>query len=154
MLEAQQLGLLMVEDSESDCLLFQLALESAGVNMRLHSVSDGQEAIDYLLASGVHSNPLPDVIVLDLRMRKVSGIDFLNWCRRTPACQEIPVVVLTGAFDGDGEIQSALAAGATRAYIKPISVSSLESIVREIYEFGLKRRASEGSSASVQAKAA
>jgi CheY-like chemotaxis protein len=120
---------LLAEDSESDALLFRMEMgRHAGA--RLFTVQDGQEAIDYL--QGVppyddrRQNPLPDIILMDLKMPRVDGFDFLQW-RRTEAPVElrvIPVIVYSGS-SLQRDVWRAYELGANRYMAKPLGLDTL-----------------------------
>jgi len=130
---ARLLRILLVEDHSDDARLFSLALEasrSAGVQW----VTDGQEAIDYLNSTGAYGDrsrfPLPDLIVLDLRMHRVNGFEFLAWLMAS-TFSHIPAFIWTGSLDTQ-ETQRALALGARGVFGKPVRFEEFRSIVGEI----------------------
>jgi CheY-like chemotaxis protein len=113
---------LLVEDSEVDRWFAGRALQSLA-DVEFNFAKDGQQAIDYLLGRGEFSDrtqfPLPDIILLDLKMPHVSGFDFLRW-RREKAPETlsgIPVVVLSGS-DMDQDVSEAFTLGASRYMVK------------------------------------
>ena len=85
--------MLLVEDSVADHKLVQLALEEAGSRTRLHHVEDGAEAIAVLDAVSTGGRPRPDLVVLDLNLPRVSGVDVLRRVKSDPVLRTIPVVV-------------------------------------------------------------
>src|SRR5262245_54836563 len=80
-----RLPILLIEDNENDVLFMNLALEQAGVTNPVHVVKDGQEALDYLGGTSGHADrvkyPLPYLVVLDLKLPYVMGLDVLKWMR-------------------------------------------------------------------------
>ena len=98
---ADQAIILLVEDREDDIILIQKAFEKGAISNPLQIVRDGEEAIHYLGGEGPYSNraeyPLPDLILLDLKMPKVDGFELVRWIRRQPGFATIPVVVLTSS---------------------------------------------------------
>jgi CheY-like chemotaxis protein len=120
---------LLAEDTEEDALLVKMEMgRQQGV--RLAMVSDGQEAIDYLLGNQPYNDrkqfPLPDIILLDLKMPRVSGFDVLQW-RREAAPEElrvIPVIVMTGSALQE-DVRHAYALGANRYMTKPSELGAL-----------------------------
>ncbi len=139
------LQLLLIEDEGNDALLFSLALEKMRLDVALQTVADGQAGIEYLRGDGIYSArlryPLPDVVVLDLRLPKISGTEFLRWCRNSKDFSQLPIVVLTGSVADDQEIQRALTLGARRTFLKVSTVVELQAVIKEIHEFGLRCRA-------------
>src|ERR1041384_2088196 len=91
---------LMVDDSEDDCLLIKMAIGRAD---RLHfigSVSDGEELVSYLTGKEQYAAgsryPLPDMLLLDLKMPRKNGFEVLEWLQSQPI-QDMTVVVLSGS---------------------------------------------------------
>src|SRR6266550_3761179 len=90
---------LLVEDNETDVEFVQMAFKDSGHELRV--VRDGQEALDYLSRKGVYADslqfPLPDIILLDLKMPRINGLDFLKWLRQeSPGnLRLIPVVIMS-----------------------------------------------------------
>src|SRR6476660_4981631 len=93
--------ILLVEDRADDILLVQKAFAKGDINNPLVVVRDGEEAMAYLTGEGRFSNraeyPLPDLILLDLKMPRVDGFELVKWIRRQPGFANIPVVVLTSS---------------------------------------------------------
>lgn len=97
-----QRNLLLIEDEASDAMLIKRALQKTGLEFRLSRLKHGEEAIDYL--SGVapyddrEAHPLPDVILLDIKLPRRTGFEVLAWLRSQPAgLSRIPVVMLTSS---------------------------------------------------------
>src|ERR1041385_2185430 len=120
---------LLAEDTESDAVLVKMEMERH-TGAKLLAVRDGQEAIDYLLGTPPYNDrkqfPLPDIIVMDLKMPRLSGFDFLQW-RRTEAPLElrvIPVIVFSGS-DLQRDVWRAYELGANRYMQKPSDLADL-----------------------------
>jgi len=147
---AESLGILLVDNEESDAELFRIAVEFAGLNIQLHRVTDGQKAIDYLSGKGIYKDgkeyPVPDLIVVGLFLPVVSGLDFLKWCRTAAICRHLPVVVWTGGLKSEEPVQEALKAGADRLYFKSASMENTENTIREIFSLGMERKKARKSS--------
>ena len=84
--------ILHAEDSEDDALFLSHAFRRVGVAHVLIRVEDGQEAITYLC-----EKPRPDLVILDLKMPKLSGFDVLAFIRGKPEFKDLPVIVLTAS---------------------------------------------------------
>ncbi|TVS12589.1 MAG: response regulator [Wenzhouxiangella sp.] len=93
--------LLLVEDDPQDELLTLRALKSAGVCNHIDVVRDGQQALDYLFCQGEFSSRsgavLPAVVLLDIGLPKISGLDVLARLREHPSTRHVPVVILTSS---------------------------------------------------------
>jgi len=115
---------LLVEDDDNDVLLLKREFKKAPGNIHLHVVNDGEEAIHYLCRKGKFTNadkhPLPNVILLDLKMPRINGFEFLEWLR-TKAPEPlnlIPVLVMSSsALESD--VQKAYGLGANAYMVKP-----------------------------------
>src|SRR5688572_4973203 len=94
---------LLVEDNENDILLFTRAFKAARTNSTLHVVRDGTEAVAYLSGQGKFADrnqyPLPDLMLLDLKMPRMDGFQVLQWARRQPELTMLCIVVLTTSDD-------------------------------------------------------
>jgi CheY-like chemotaxis protein len=93
--------ILMVDDEATDGELVRIAVEKMDKRFRVEVVTDGEEAIKYLVGDGGFGDrrkfPIPTLILLDLKMPGMDGVGFLEWLRRDGRFTFIPVVVLTGA---------------------------------------------------------
>jgi two-component system response regulator len=138
------LDILLVDDNHDDLTLFGMAVAKSGLNIRLQSLTAGQQAIDYLEAKGDYTDralhPLPDVIVLDLAMPNVNGFVFLAWRKPSPVFCSIPVVVFSGSQDPN-EAKRVIALGANKHTIKPAEFKDWKTVVREIWDFGTQSTA-------------
>src|SRR5689334_9239097 len=94
---------LLVEDDPNDVLMVEMEFQRVNPRIRLVTVSDGDQAIDYVEGKEPYSDrreyPVPDVILLDLKMRRVGGFEFLGWLRsKSPrSCRLTPVVVMSSS---------------------------------------------------------
>ena len=134
-----RLYILLVDDDHADLALFGMAVDKTDLDIWLQPLTTGQQAIDYLEAKGVYADrslhPLPDVVVVDLKMPQVSGFDFLAWRRASPIFSSIPVVILSGSKD-PAEAKMAAEMGANKLLIKPTDFDDWKRLVREIWDFG------------------
>jgi two-component system response regulator len=93
--------ILMVEDSPSDAEMTMRALKQEKLTNKLHWVKDGAEALDFIFATGAYSdrslNSKPKIILLDLKLPKVDGLEVLKRVRADARTKTIPVVVLTSS---------------------------------------------------------
>lgn len=92
--------ILLVEDDPIDAELTLRALETSGFAERVTHVSDGSEALDYVTSTGIyarHTGPLPKLILLDLNLRKLGGLQVLRTLKSNERTRTIPVIVLTSS---------------------------------------------------------
>jgi CheY-like chemotaxis protein len=97
----EQNVILLVEDNDDDAFFLDRAVSKAGMGMILRRVRNGQEAIDYLEGIEPFEDragfPLPNVIMLDLKMPVCDGFDFLAWKRKQAALVHVPTIVMTSS---------------------------------------------------------
>ncbi|HYE31438.1 MAG TPA: response regulator [Methylomirabilota bacterium] len=126
---------LSIDDNEVDGALLQRAVKRTGVPWRLFAVTEGSQALSYLGGEGIYGDrtqyPLPDMILLDIKMPKMPGLEVLNWIRQQPELKKIPVVVLTSSTVADDK-SAAQKAGVVGYYNKPNRFQDLQDIVRTI----------------------
>jgi CheY-like chemotaxis protein len=140
----RRLVVLLIDDDHNDMALFALAVEQTDTPIWVQTVLGIQEAFEYLEGRGRYSNrdlhPLPDLVLLDLKMHMGDGFDFLGWRQNSPQVGDIPVLVFTGN-QYQSDIERALELGATAHVHKPMSFIELKTTVREIWDYGktLKR---------------
>lgn len=121
----EQSPILLAEDDETDVLLLRRAFGEMGVTNPLHVVTDGQEAIDYLTELQNAPGPrdrMPALVVVDLKMPRLTGFDVLLWLREQPATRTVPTIVLSSSAHQD-DVERALAAGANLFVVKSPATS-------------------------------
>jgi len=110
MIMPREINILMVEDTEEHGVLMKRALEKGKLKPRLSWTTDGKAALDFLHNRGVYAdiqaNPRPDLILLDLKLPKVSGLEVLKHVKDDEKLREIPVVILTASDEGKDIIRS------------------------------------------------
>lgn len=132
---ASSTTILHVEDDPNDTLLFQHACQKAGVVFDLQAVSDGDQAMAYLRGlndfSDRQKHPMPKLILLDLKMPRVSGFDVLNWLRTEDSFRTVPVVVLSSS-NHDADVKRAYDLGAKSYLVKPVGFEALVELVKTL----------------------
>lgn len=128
MLEKQ---ILLVEDNPDDEELVSLSLAEAGIGNPLHVVRDGAEALQYLLPPEGFCDPLPAVILLDLQLPKIGGIEVLRRVRADERTAHVPIVILTSS-DADEDIVASYESGANSYVRKPVEFSEFAAAVRQL----------------------
>ncbi len=131
--------ILQVDDDPNDVCLLQHALKKAGVANPVQVVSDGQEAIDYLRGAGKFSDrekfPVPCLLLMDLKLPHVMGLDVLRWIRTQPGTPLMVIMLTASAAEAD--ISEAYRLGANAFLTKPSEAGKLEDMVRAIKAFWL-----------------
>jgi len=125
---------LYAEDEESDALILKRAFKKANVLNLLTIVKDGQEAVDYLSGAAPYGDrrehPLPGLMLLDLKMPRMSGFDVLSWIAGAhPDLRSIPVVVLSSS-SSDADIRKAREMGAREYFVKPNALDQYAPLVQ------------------------
>lgn len=133
--------ILLVEDEEGDVFFMQQAMQKAGVLSPLQVASDGQMAIDYFKGTGKFANraefPLPCLVLLDLKLPRVMGLDVLKWIRQQSEVS--PIVVILSSSQEEADIATAYRLGANGYLVKPHDVSQLTDIAKSIKDFWLEQ---------------
>jgi CheY-like chemotaxis protein len=93
----ETLRIVLIENDPDDVFFLTRALEQGGFIRPLIHLKDGMEAVDYFKALEIPTSRLPDIILTDLNMPRMDGMDFLHWLREQPLLKELPVVVLTSS---------------------------------------------------------
>jgi two-component system response regulator len=117
------LDVLLVEDNPNDAELTKRALKKHNLANHLYIVEDGAEALDFLFGRGTYahrdaSHP-PKVVLLDLKLPKVNGLEVLATLRADERTKQVPVVVVTSSRE-DPDIKAAYALGANGYVVKPV----------------------------------
>lgn len=117
---AEPMDILLVEDDENDVRITQRALAKTGLPVRLHVVRDGQEALDYLHGrTPFEGRQRPGLVLLDISLPKVNGMDVLRAAKADPGLRPIPILMLTTAAHMS-DVATAYAHGANSYLCKPI----------------------------------
>jgi CheY-like chemotaxis protein len=122
--------ILLVEDNPMDIDLTQRAFSERNLSNPLIVARDGQEALDYFDGLG-DGDPLPVVILLDLQLPKVSGLDVLRAIKDNPLVCKLPVVVLTSSTE-DRDIDTAYALCANSYIVKPVDFDKFMDVATQI----------------------
>ena len=135
--------ILLVEDNPDDEILALRALTKGNIVNKTTVVRDGQEALDYLFCQGVYAdrkNGNPQVILLDLKLPKVDGLEVLKRIRANPSTKLIPVVILTSS-NSEKDITAGYADGAKSYLVKPVDIDQFSKIIQHflLYWVGLNK---------------
>jgi CheY-like chemotaxis protein len=141
-LPTESLGtILLVEDEPTDAALIQRAFQKLGVQNPIAHLSHGDTALAYLEGINEYSNrlkfPLPILIVLDLKLPGIGGLQLLKWIRTKKELRLIPVVVLTGSADTT-QVQAAYEAGANSYLLKPANRSEIIRVIEAVEQYWMR----------------
>jgi two-component system response regulator len=127
--------ILLVEDSASDEFLTLRVLKQNNIANRVVVVRDGAEALDYLFARGSHAGraveDLPQLVLLDLNLPKIGGIEVLRALRSDERTKLLPVVILTSSSE-EKDLLSGYASGANSYVVKPVDFTQFAEAVRQV----------------------
>src|SRR5436190_9900638 len=131
--------ILQVEDDPNDAFFFQHAMDKLHAANPVQLVTDGREAIAYLKGVGGFADrkqfPLPDLVLLDLKLPYVMGLDVLKWIRQESG-MDLVVLLLTASAE-EADIAAAYRLGANGFLVKPSEASKLLEMVKAIRDFWL-----------------
>lgn len=130
--------LLLVEDSAEEAELTIETLREGRIrNLRVHWVRDGEEAMAFLRREGEHADaPRPDLMLLDLHMPRMGGLEVLAEVKEHPEWRRIPVVIMTSSSH-EKDVLSAYSKHANCYVTKPIDIDEFMDAVRSIEDFWL-----------------
>ena len=127
--------ILLVEDNANDEALTQRALKKANILNKVVVARDGALALDYLFAKGDFASrdpgEVPQVVLLDLNLPKIGGLDVLRAIRADPRTKLLPVVVLTSSKQ-DRDLVEGYSLGANSYVVKPVDFSKFSEAVRQL----------------------
>ena len=125
--------ILLVEDNPVDVDLTRRAFKRRGLLSPLQVARDGEDALE-LLEGWEHGQPVPAVILLDLKLPRVGGLEVLRRIRAHPRFGTLSVVVLTSSAE-TSDVQAAYAAGASSYIVKPVDFDRFVTVCQQIEEY-------------------
>lgn len=132
--------ILLIEDNRMDIELTLDAFRERRLNNEIHVAPGGQEGLDYLLGHGEFADrdkfPLPDLILLDLKMPVIDGHEVLRQIKQFPVLKRIPVVVLSSSKE-EGDRALTYDSGANSYLVKPVSFDGFLEVVHQIDSYWL-----------------
>lgn len=138
LIEHSEPAILIVEDDVNDQNFIQRAFKQSGVVNHLSVVNDGEEATAYLRGLALYADrtlhPLPRLIITDLKMPRMGGIDLLEWMSAREEFRLIPTIVLTSSNNQE-DIARAYEHGAKGYIIKPVQFAELAKLMRIVADY-------------------
>ena len=133
----EPIEILLVEDNEPDVLLTLEAFEDARVPNRMHVARDGVEALRFLRREGEHAGaPRPDVILLDINMPRMNGLEVLREVKQDPQLMTIPVIMLTTSR-AEEDILRSYQAYAASYVVKPVEFGKFYEAIQALGRYML-----------------
>jgi len=124
----EQVEILLVEDNPQDAEMTLRALRRHNLVNRVHWVKDGEEALEYLLAG---ERQMPKLVLLDLKMPKVDGIEVLRRLKADPATRALPIVVMTSSNE-ERDVVETYRLGVNSYIVKPVEFDAFLETVAKI----------------------
>ena len=131
---SEPVEILLVEDNPNDVKLTLRSLERHKVTNRIHTVRDGAEALDFLFRRGAYADreeSAPKVVLLDLKLPKVNGLEVLRQVKAEPRTAKIPIVVLTSSLE-DVDVETSYKLGANSYIVKPVDFEKFSESIRQL----------------------
>jgi len=134
----EEYPILIAEDDENDAIILERALRKVGFENPFRFCKDGIEVLAYLQREGQYSDtkeyPFPRILITDLKMPKMGGIEVLKWLYHHPECNLIPKVVFTASRQSS-DIQEAYKWGANSYLVKPGGYEQLTSMLKLFFDY-------------------
>jgi CheY-like chemotaxis protein len=136
-MDLESVEILLVEDNPADAELTVRALRKQNLANRLHVVHDGAEALEFVFATGAYAarriEQAPRVVLLDLKLPKVDGLEVLRRMKADPRTRRIPVVVMTSSRE-ERDVVESYELGVNSYVVKPVN---FEQFARAVSDLGL-----------------
>ena len=131
----QEIDILLVEDNPGDAEMTVIALSQHNLADKLLHVKDGAEALDYIFAEGKYAerkiSHKPKVILLDLKLPKVNGIEVLLKLKSDERTKNIPVIILTSSRE-DPDIKKCYDLGVNSYVVKPVEFDEFQKVISQL----------------------
>ncbi|MDD2901140.1 MAG: response regulator [Syntrophales bacterium] len=137
---AKAAHILLVEDNRLDIELTLDAFREARLGNSVHVALNGAEALNYLFGREQYGDrdkyPLPDIILLDLKMPGIDGFEVLRRVKAEPEVKRIPVIILTSSRE-EGDLALSYDCGANSYLVKPVSFEGFLKVVQQVQDYWL-----------------
>lgn len=131
----QIIDVLLVEDNPDDVTLAMFAFKKSNFGNRVHVVRDGAEALEYIFATGAYANrkidQAPRLILLDLKLPKVDGLEVLRQIKSDPRTKNTPVVMMTSSRE-ENDLVTSYALGVNSYIVKPVDFQQFVECARTL----------------------
>jgi two-component system, chemotaxis family, response regulator Rcp1 len=135
MLSQEKMKVLVVEDNPDDVAIVKRAMRKSEVKCELSFARDGQEALDFLYRNGEFEDATrPDLILLDLNLPKIDGLDVLSRIKQDEKLRRIPVIVLT-ISEHEQDMIKAYDSGASSYMTKPVDSKDFERLINTVQDY-------------------
>ena len=140
-MQPSEADILFVEDNPFDVDLTMRTLKACGLAERVKVARDGKEALDFLFGEGPYQGRRladgPRLVLLDLKLPKVTGLQVLQWVRADPRTKDLPVVILT-SFEDDREVVEVFRLGVSGYLVKPLNKNEFCELGRKLGIEGIR----------------
>ncbi|MDX8393452.1 MAG: response regulator [Mariprofundales bacterium] len=137
---AKAVNILLVEDNMAHAELVMRSFEDHAIANHIYHVKDGEEALDYLFNRGKYSDcktyPLPHLMLLDLRLPKIDGLEVLKQLRKSDVTKKLPVVILTTSA-AETDAAQAYEYNANSYLVKPLDFAQFNRLMQDIGNYWL-----------------
>ena len=134
-MDTNSIDILIVEDNKNDLELTIRALKKNKIANHIHAIPDGAEALDYFFATGKYTdrnmNRIPKMVILDLKLPKVNGLEILRRVKSDDRTKTIPIVILTSSKE-ESDIVEGYKLGANSFIVKPVDFDKFMAAVRDL----------------------
>ncbi len=135
MLNPEKLKVLLVEDNPDDVTIVKRAMRKSDLKCDLYVASDGEEALDMLARKGeFEDTPRPDLVLLDINLPKINGLEVLAKIKQDDQLKRIPVIVLT-ISEREEDMARAYDSGAASYMTKPVDSKDFERLIQTVQEY-------------------
>ena len=138
MYDRSEITVLLVEDDLNDIFLVKRAFKKANLTNPLQIVTDGVEAVQYLIGEGKYADrrayPLPELIVMDLKMPRKTGLEVLEWLKKDSSLKRTPVVIVSSSNQA-WDVNRAYELGANAYMVKPVDFHAVEHLFLSIIHY-------------------
>jgi CheY-like chemotaxis protein len=138
MYDRSEIAVLLVEDDLNDIFLVKRAFKKANLTNPLQIVTDGVEAVQYLIGEGKYADrrayPMPQLIVMDLKMPRKTGLEVLEWLKKDSSLKRTPVVIVSSSNHA-WDVNRAYELGANAYMVKPVDFHAVEHLFHSIIHY-------------------